>query len=613
MAEPSPILTEPVGKVLRDQSVPMAVGLVFMILVNLIDTYWASKLGTDELAAMSFSFPVIGVVVNVSIGLMIGTSVAVARVLGAGQRARANRISTHALLLGVVIVGVVSGVGLLTQDALFSLLGAPADLLPTISRYMTIWYASTLVLVVPMFANGILRAHGDAKTPRNVMIIGAVVNAILDPLFIFGWGPVPAMHLEGAALATACARLFGGAYSFAMLFRYQTLDLHLPKPAQLMESWKRILAVGVPATITNVLGPVATAMLTAIVATFGAAAVAAYGIGARVEGLLLMAPLALSSGLSPFIGQNWGAHLPDRVSEGFNKSVRFCILWGVGVLLLLLPTAPLIASAFTDEPAVARDIELYLWIVPIGYAPYGVMLMVNSSFNAMDRAIRSTVLSVLRSIVFAVPVAFVLGQLLGLNGVFIGLVVGSFCASLLGLRWMFQLLDPARHGELEPGAVLEGHEAQFLVEGVDEGLGEAMSALIAHVAALHDVELRRIRLDAVGFFAEGRQLGHIHPSGHLDLPLPSELGAVLVSEGIVEHHRLHDGAGWFTHPLHSGREVAEAEWLLKLAHLLVELCAEGPDGPHAAAERAALPLSEAARAALDVAVQRASACRRSSA
>lgn len=582
----------------------MAVGLVFMIVVNLIDTYWAGQLGTDELAAMSFSFPVIGVVVNITIGLMVGTSVAIARVLGQGKREEADRLSTHALLLGVLVVACISGLGLATQDAVFGLLGAPAELLPVIRRYMSIWYLSAFVLVVPMMGNGVLRAHGDAKTPRNMMIAIALANAALDPLLIFGWGPVPAMGLEGAAWATAGARLVGGIYAFVMLSRKKALDLHLPSPAELLGSWKRVLAVGIPATITNVLGPIATALLTAIVATFGAEAVAAYGIGARVEGLLLMAPIALSSGLSPFIGQNWGAHLPQRVSEGFRASVRFSILWGLGVMLLLLPTAGLIASAFTDDPTVAEDIQLYLWVVPIGYAPYGVMLMVSSSFNAMDRALRSTMLSVLRSIVIAVPVAYVASRFLGLEGVFIGLAVGSFLASLLGLRWMFRLLDPAQHGALEPGTVLQSHEAQFLVEGVDDSLQPGLQHLIETVAALDGVELRRIRLDAVGFFAGERQLGHIHPSGHIDLPLPAELGDVLAAECLLEEHRVHERAGWYTHALVEGQDVADAEWLLRLAHLLYEIRVEGLEGEHAAAELEGLPLSPAALAAVEVAAAR---------
>jgi len=153
------LLTEPVGRTLWQQSAPMAVGIIFMLMVNLIDTYWVSFLGTEELAAMSFAFPVIGVVLNISLGLMIGTSVAVSRILGAGDRQTAARLSTHAILLGLIIATIVCGAGIVTIRPLFALLGAEAELLPYIGQYMFIWYIGAVALVVPMLVNGILRAH----------------------------------------------------------------------------------------------------------------------------------------------------------------------------------------------------------------------------------------------------------------------------------------------------------------------------------------------------------------------------------------------------------------------------------------------------------------------
>ncbi|MCB9741843.1 MAG: MATE family efflux transporter [Alphaproteobacteria bacterium] len=603
MTQASPLLAGDVRRVLREQSVPMAVGVVFMLLVSLIDTYWASRLGPDPLAAMSFSFPVIGVVLNVALGLMVGTSVVVARSLGAGHREDADRLSTHALLLGLGVVAFVSVLGVLSIRPLFSALGAQADLLPVIEGYMFIWYASAAVLVVPMMVNGVLRAHGDARTPRDTMILIAFVNGLLDPLFIFGWGPIPAMGLEGAAVATAIARLVGGLAAAFALVRAKALDLHLPSPAELLRSWSRILKVGVPVTITNVLGPIATAMFTAIVAAQGQDAVAGYGIGARIEALVLIAPIALSSGLSPFVGQNWGAHLKDRVSEGVRISVRFCIAWGLGALVLLLFTAPLIAQAFTDKPDIQEAVVLYLRVVPLGYASYGVMMTVNSTFNAMDHATRATWLSVLRSILIAVPVAWVGGQLLGLTGVYIGLVVGSLASSLLGLRWMRALLDPKAELESERVKLVEDG-GRFLLDNTAPEERASMAALIETISALEDVSLRRVRWDAVGFFVKDRQLGHIHPSGHIDLPLPMELGEALVSRDLLEFHRLHPDNGWFSYPLDQAGQLAHAEWLLRLAHALYELRKRGADAELAQDELDSLSLCPRSRAGVLTAVAR---------
>lgn len=602
MAEAHPLLEDPVGPTLWNQSVPMAVGVVFMIAVNLIDTYWASQLGTDELAAMSFAFPLIGVAINISLGLMIGTSVAIARVLGAGDSGAARRIAAHSIVLGLGIVLVVVGVGISTQSMVFSALGAPAELLPIIDAYMRIWYLGSVFLVVPMMLNGVLRAHGDALTPRNLMILTAIFNGILDPIFIYGLGPVPAMGLEGAALASAASRAITFVYAAQIAWRGSLLDLHMPTVAELLDSWKQVLQVGVPATLTNVLGPIATTLITAIVATFGPGAVAAYGIGARVEALVLIPPIALSSGLSPFVGQNWGAHLEARVREGFNISTRFCVLWGLGALVVLIPAAPWIAAVFTDDAVVAEDIVTYLRIVPIGYAAYGVMMMVSSSFNAMDHAMRSTVLSVLRSIVFAVPIAWVGGQYAGLTGVFAGLAVGSLLAALIGLRWMRMFLGPAQDIAL-PSQPFDG-EAAFLIEGSGVEMRASMQTLVTTMQGLEDIELHRVVRDAVGFFVGHRQLGHIHPSGHLDMNLPRDIGELLVDRGILCHHRLHDDAGWYSHPLHDGREVDEALWLLELAHVLYESHKRGLDDALTQQELAVLDLDDELRTVVDTVCRR---------
>jgi hypothetical protein len=369
-----------------------------------------------------------------------------------------------------------------------------------------------------------------------------------------------------------------------------------------MTSFRQILQVGLPATITNVLGPIATAMLTAIVALHGAEAVAAYGIGARVEALVLIAPIALSSGLSPFVGQNWGAHLEDRVAKGFSVAVRFSILWGLGALLLLLPTAPLIAKLFSADQTVQADIVIYLRVVPIGYAAYSVMMMVSSAFNAMDHATRSTALSVIRSIALAVPLAWLGGRFLGLYGIFIGLVIASLVAAVLGLRWMRMFLSPEAHKRIEADQLTE--DARFLLDKSPAALREPLQALIEEIQPLEHVELHRIRGDAVGFFVGKRQLGHMHASGHFDLPLPFELAESLVQRGKVEHHRMHNGSGWYTHAFHDSQSIVEITQLLRLAHVLYEMRLRGAEAEQTQAELATLQLSPTCVAALERAASR---------
>lgn len=582
----------PVAPALRRLAVPMGLGFIFMILVNLVDTFWVARLGTDALAAMTFTFPVVSVVLSIAIGLMVGASTAIARAIGQGDQADVRRLTTHALLLGVGVVVLISALGVALQRPLFAALGAEAKLIDLIEGYMTLWFAGAFFVVVPMMANGALRAAGDATTPMRMMMAAAITNAILDPAFIFGFGPIPALGLEGAAIATIISRVVGMIYAFAVLAgREKQIDFGWPTVAGLRDSWRRILSVGLPATVTNIFQPVATAALTAIVATHGTAAVAAYGVGARLEGLVLIAPLALGSALSPFIGQNWGAHLGDRVAEGVRVSLRFVIVWGLAIFAVLAIGAPWFAAAFTRDPDVAASLTIYLQVVPIGYAAGSTVGIASSAFNAVDRAIRSTVLSLLRALVVAIPVAWLGSQLFGLRGVFLGLVVAAVVAALLGLRWLRVLTEPDTHAAAEAPDPLPA-DADIA--------NPAVRALVDLGRALPDVEVHRTRRTAIGFFVGQRELGHVHPDGHFDLALPVELGEALIEQGALTHHRNVE-AGWFTHEVGDG---AGAGRILRIAHALYAIRHRGADDAAAEADFEALSLSPRCRAGLIQAAER---------
>ena len=567
-----------VSTVLANLSIPMAIGMVCMILVNIIDTFWVAQLGTDEIAAMTFTFPVVGLVINIALGLMIGTSTAVARAIGRGNEDDAAKLTTYALYFSLVIVGIISLVGIFTQDYLFQLLGADPALIPVIKRYMTIWYIGVVLLVIPLIANGALRAMGDAKTPMTVMILGAAANAILDPIFIYGFGPIPRMELEGAAIATLIARLIGMVYVFWILTRKTNLlQIHLPQRDEFVAKIKSILSVGIPAAITNALGPVAVGLITAVVASYGSKALAAYGIGARVDALILLIPSALGGALSPFVGQNWGAHLIKRVADAIRISIKFVLAWGILGCVVLFAFAHPIARVFSQDPDVVKYLVTYLQTIPVGYAFLASVSIASAAFNAVDKAVRSTWLSLLRSIIIAVPGAYIGGQIYGLNGVFLGIVMASVVSSLFGVAWLKNLLNPDGVITPELGKPLTQEESLHLVS--EANLAQLLGQLLPPVLQLEDMKLRHMRGNVVGFFVGLRELAHIHPEGRIDLPLPIEVGTNLIRLGIVHNHPQHPDNGWYSHDLRSKKEVEETIWLIRLAHVLYELSERGPGDP----------------------------------
>ena len=308
---------------------------------------------------------------------------------------------------------------------------------------MTPWFVGVAFLSVPMIANGALRAIGDARTPMRVMLGAAGLNALLDPVLIFGLGPVPSLGLQGAAIATVIARFVTMIVVFVVLLRHTSLLGFRGFSARRMwASWRTVARVAVPASVTNAIGPFAVGLLTVMVAAHGADALAAWGIGARVDALLMLVPGALAGAVSPFVGQNAGARLRARVSEGLRTSLIFAAAWGVAATVLLLVSAPWVAAIFSDDETVREALTAYLRIVPLGYAGIGLVAICSSAFNAVDRATLSTWLSVLRSLVFAVPLAWLGDQWLGMPGLLGGVVIASLLAAGLGVVWLRGLLYP---------------------------------------------------------------------------------------------------------------------------------------------------------------------------
>jgi len=427
----------PVGRQLLYLAVPMAMGIFAMVAFNLADTYFVAHLGTKELAAMSFTFPVVMLVHSITFGLGTGTASVVARAIGHGDRRRVQKLTTHALMLAVVTVCVLVVIGLATIDPLFTLLGATPEILPLIRQYMTVWYVGMVFVAVPMVGNNAIRATGDTKYPGLIMMAAASLNMILDPLLIFGLAGFPRLELVGAALATVCARAMALVLSFSILhFRERMVEFALPRIRSVWDSWKQVLYIGIPSAGTNILVPLSMGVVVRLVAQFGTEAVAAVGAGTRVEAFALLTVRALAASLIPFIGQNWGAGKFDRVHLAHRYSNRFSFSWGLLCLAAFLLTAPPIARLFSRDPEVINTIIDYLWIVPIGYGLQGICALASASFNAMNKPLIAVSLSIIRMFLLYIPLAYLGAHVFGLNGLFAGIALANILAGTVAVLWI---------------------------------------------------------------------------------------------------------------------------------------------------------------------------------
>lgn len=449
-----------IRQTLTRMTVPMLFGMITLMSFNLVDTFFIAMLGTRELAAVSFTFPVTFTVISLAIGLSIGTSALIAKALGSGNNTAAKADGLAALWLSAYLVVLLSALGYLMMDPLFRLLGAKDDTLPFIHDYMQWWFAGSVLLITPMIGNAVLRAAGDTKTPSLMMACSGLINAVLDPMLIFGFGPIPAMGVEGASIASVISWLVSFfLILYLILYRRALVDRGHQPLAVFIPICRRILQIGLPAAGANMLTPLAMAVLTAVMANYGAHAVAAYGVGARLESIACLVVLALSMTLPPFVSQNLGAGQLQRVQTGYRLCIRFVLGWQLAVYLLLAATAWWVAGWFSSDPQVLSLIRSFIWILPLGYGLQGIVILTNSSFNALHLPLRALALSVVRLFVFYVPMAWLGGKLFGVLGVYSGALLANVLIAAVAYFWFSRTLTQLQQAHAPHSAVSDRTEA----------------------------------------------------------------------------------------------------------------------------------------------------------
>lgn len=435
------LLTGPIATTLLHQSLPVVGGMVAMMLFNLVDAWFIARLGTLPLAAVSFTFPVSFAAISLAIGLGIGTSAVVGRRLGRGEVETVRRRASDAFLLALLVGIGVTLAGRATLSPLFTALGADASLMPHIRDYMGTWYLGAAFVIVPRVLNSVLRAQGNTLVPGLLMGGAALLNALLDPLLIFGPGPIPALGISGAALATVISWGAMTLVLFAQRDLRALIDLRGLRPAAVLESWRELGKIALPAAVTSVFTPIAMALVTRIMAGYGHAAVAAFGVGTRIDAIAQLVVLALSMTLSPFVSQNLGADQPVRVKRAILGCFAFVLAWQLGVWGVLQLLAPWLTRGYTENPEVGDVLRLFLWLVPLGLGAQGVVILANSSFNAMHRPRRALALSVVRLFVLFVPLSWLGGRLAGPLGIFIGMVSANLIMAVISWRQIRGMLS----------------------------------------------------------------------------------------------------------------------------------------------------------------------------
>ncbi|MGK2927107.1 MAG: MATE family efflux transporter [Lysobacterales bacterium] len=427
----------PVAAHLRRQATPFGFGLVAIFSFEAADLFFISKLGDAPLAAVSFTLPVIWLIYGIAIGFEAGAASCVSRAIGRRDHEQARRLTVDTVVLATSVALLLVLAGLASIEPVFALLGATPELMPMITDYMEVWYWVAPLDMALWTSLAAMRARGNTLFESKVITASALLNLALDPIFIFGLFGFPRLEIQGAALATLVST--GAMLLFTLLWLSLKRNIYANPLAPLktiLDSWRHMLTIGIPAMITNAIIPVSSGIVVALIATYGVDAVAGFGVAMRLEPMFLIPFYALSAVSSPFFGQNFGSNQFGRLLEARRAVARFCVAFGLALAVLLWLIARPLTGLFSESETIREVAVLYLWIVSISYGAYGIVMSCNASFNGMGRPIPGVIISACRVIVVFLPLAFLLRHLIGLEGLFAATTLSNLLLGAVAFSWL---------------------------------------------------------------------------------------------------------------------------------------------------------------------------------
>lgn len=416
----------------------MAMGSVSMNASMFAEAFYLGLIGTQALAAMGVAFPVTISLFAFAGGIGTGASSVTARTMGAGDREGAALLITHSQVLALAIGIVLGALGVMFAYDIVTLIGATGDLRDLTTEYLTVAMLGFPAFMLSIVGSTLLRATGNAKSPGIIMTAGSILQIVLGPPLIFGWFGIPALGIAGAAWAYVISRSLGMVLYVALLLRARMVRWSF---VGMLDSWRRIMHVGGPAVASGLVMPAGMMIITRLLIGHGEAVVAGYNVASRVETLAHMILWSASSSVEPFVGQNWGARLYDRVKRALSMTHRFSLAWGVVTFVLMVLFGKAIVGVIDDNPTVLEVSVWFFYIIPLSIGFMGMTQIASSCFNALGKPTPSLVISILRALVISVPLAILGNHLYGYVGIFVATAITNVVVGLLAWRWNWAVVE----------------------------------------------------------------------------------------------------------------------------------------------------------------------------
>lgn len=447
------LLTEPIPRLLRTLAIPTSIGLFFNTMFNVVDTYFAGWISTDALAALSLSFPVFFLIIAVGAGISAGATALIGHALGGDRQEEAAGFAMQAFSFGLLHGSIITVAGLAIAPVLLRFLGAREPFLAMAVSYLDVIFSGSLFFILNYVCNSILNATGDTRSFRNFLVAGFFLNLGLDPWFLFGGFGVPAMGLHGIALATVVVQICGNIYLFTRVRRTGLISGLTPR--QLMpraRPYLELAKLGFPASLNMLTVTLGFFVITWFISRFGKDAVAAYGIGVRIEQVVLLPVMGLNIATLALVAQNSGARLLDRVRQVITVALKAGVaLMALGTVFGFLAAEPLMRIFTGDEAVIARGVE-FLRIESLVFAAYVILYTSVYALQGLKRPIFAVVIGFFRQFGALLPLFYLFANHwgFGLKGVWWAIFVVTWTAAVIAIiyiRWILGRLEEGEKGQ----------------------------------------------------------------------------------------------------------------------------------------------------------------------
>lgn len=433
--------SKPILPLLLSMSIPAILSMIIQSMYNIVDSMFVAQLGNEALTAVSLAFPIQNILLGTAVGTGVGVNSLISRTLGEKNIDKSNTVVTYGLILGFITWIIFFILGILFIKQFFSMYTDSVTIFNFAVEYTNIVVYFSFGIIIHIVIEKILQGSGSMILPMIFVLVGAIINIILDPIFIFGYFGVPALGVKGAAIATIVGQISAMALAvMTLLFRKSDLKVKIKKLKFDFNIIKDIYLVGIPATLMFVLGSVLVMGLNSILIKISAVGVSILGIFLKLQSFVFMPISGLTQGAMPIMGFNYGAKNRSRLLETLRISLIISIIFGLlgNILFLLFPNQLL--YLFNSSEQMLSTGRIALSVLSFSFIFMAVNNILCTLFQSVGNGMYSLIISLLRQIIIILPLSYLFSRIYGLNGVWITFIIAESFSTIVSIFLFKKLL-----------------------------------------------------------------------------------------------------------------------------------------------------------------------------